>query len=151
MEVRKTEINLDPPLLDADFEVSPDGIWILYNYFYYPGKTEESITSGLYLGNLHDGNSQLYAQGTNFPIWNPDSKHFAYDGPFLGDVGDLPLSMGNGRFLDWVDASHYLFYGSETESLMLAEIDGDVVDIPHAIPASSFRGGSVGFAFLFID
>jgi len=146
----KSEITLDPPLLDADFEVSPDGDWILYNYFYYPGKTEESITSGLYLGNLRDGSSQLYAQGTNFPIWNPDSKHFVYDGPFLGDVDNSPLSMGHGRFLNWVDASHYLFYQSETEKLMLVDINGDEIDIPHAIPASSLRSGSAGFSFVSI-
>jgi hypothetical protein len=148
---RKTEIHFDPPLLDADFEVSPDGNWLLYNYFYYPGKTDESITSGLYLGNLLDGGSQLYAQGTNFPIWNPDSKHFAFDGPFLGDVNNSPLPMGDGRFLDWVDAGYYLFYQSETESLMLVEINGDVVDIPQAIPASSFRGGLAGFSFVFVS
>jgi len=146
----KSEITLDPPLLDADFEVSPDGNWILYNYFYYPGKTDESITSGLYLGNLRDGSSQLYAQGTNFPIWNPDSKHFVYDGPFLGSIDDSPLSLGNGYFFNWVYVNHYLFYQSEMESLTLVEVNGDVFDIPQAIPAASFRSGSAGFSFVSI-
>jgi len=80
--------------LDADYEVSPDGNWLLYNYFYYPGKTDESITSGLYPGYLRDGSSQLYVAGTNFPVWNPDSKLFVYDGLFLGSIDSPPMSMG---------------------------------------------------------
>lgn len=141
----------DPPVLDGDYDVSPDGNWILYNYFYYPAKTDESITSGLYLGNLYDKSTQLYAHGTNLPIWHPDSKHFVFNGPFLGDVDGPSSSMGYGLFLGWFDSTRYLLYQPEMKNLLLVEIGGDFVSIPHQIPSSSFGGGDETFSFFSVS
>jgi len=140
------KVALDPPLLDGDYSISPDGNWILYNYFYYPGKTEETITSGLYLGNLRKGGSQLYEPGTLLPTWSPDSKHFIYNGLFLGVVDGPPVYIGAGSFLGWADASHYLYFN---KTIVMAKVGGEIINISADIPTMSVQPEL--FSFILLD
>jgi hypothetical protein len=55
------EIQLTPPAIGDSFTISPDGNWIVYTYYYYPGKTDEAVTPGIYVGNLRQGGAQLIA------------------------------------------------------------------------------------------
>lgn len=116
------EIHLDPPPIGDSFSISPDGNWVFYNYYYYPGKTDETVTAGSYIGNLRDGSSQLVMslEESSYLLlgsfnWSPDSKHVISEGQlnlFLSDTNGTISPLTNGRFLGWVDNSKYLyFYG----------------------------------------
>jgi hypothetical protein len=109
------EIRLTPAPMGSSFEVSPDGNWIVYTYFFYEGKTDPNGQFGVYLGNLRDGTSRLLlGEGTHgspqFFSWSPDSQHFLAEGTelFLGDIQSNMVPIGGGSVLGWVDASHYL-------------------------------------------
>ncbi len=113
------KILLDPPPIgnELDFNISPDGNWITYSYYNYPGKTDPTITEGVYLGNLQAG-STLFLGGFDkydHPhfVWSPDSTHFiiiCYTlGMFMSDTqGEVTSLKGHG-FLGWVDDRRYLF------------------------------------------
>lgn len=146
---RGVQVAIDPPLLDSDYAVSPDGNWILYNYFYYPGKTAENVISGLYLGNLRDGSTQLYAPGIATPVWSLDSTHFIYDGLFLGGVDSSPQPIGEGRLLGWGDATRYLYiFDGE---IVIGKVDGGVLSIPVGASGKSPAGWPDLFTFIFLD
>ncbi|HJR78837.1 MAG TPA: hypothetical protein VJ821_02120 [Anaerolineales bacterium] len=155
----KVQIPYAPPLIGFEACVSPDGNWILYDYFYYPGKTDETITDGLYLGNLHDGSSQIYELGMIVTRgWSADNIHFLYEGfeneIYLGSIDQQPEFTGNkGRFLGWLDLNHYLFYSTSDEAVVgvMGEIDGETTFFPIAAPASSLSGGAGSFTFVYLD
>lgn len=130
----KTKLPFDPPLLSIDYKVSPDGNWVLYLYYYYPGKTDENIPNGLYLGNLHDGSSQLLSEAWGSAFWNAASTHFLSGDNmlFLGTVdGQSILIFDHSRLLQWVDDQHFLFYTfSDDKLLSLGSIDGTAIPVP---------------------
>lgn len=117
------EIKLTPAPVYDYYAVSPDGNWIVYSYDM--GNLDPETTSGVYLGNLHDGTSQLlYApqpnENTGFadvPLdyegWNPDSTHFIFsDENFRMFIGNIhkeitPVGRGTG-ILGWIDTNRYL-------------------------------------------
>jgi hypothetical protein len=152
----KSQVTLDPPVIDDDYSISPNGDWILYNYYYYPGKTDQSITSGLYLGNLREGVSKLYSPGVSASIWGPDSLHFTYEGGerglYVGMPNGQPIYIdSDGRSLGWTDTDHFLYFYSKSGILMIGGIDGNIINIPHSIPAASVRNGPVAFSFVFLN
>ncbi len=83
--------------------VSPDGIWMLYYR-----------DPHLYLGNLHENYTNLYADGCTWVVsWSPDSKHFIYRVDltqyFLGSINNSPIPINVGGFIDWIDETHYIY------------------------------------------
>jgi Tol biopolymer transport system component len=151
----KIQVFLDPPLIGNDLTVSPDGHWILYNYYYYPDKTDETVTPGLYLGNLHENAAQLYA-GEAIRSWSPDSTHFVYvelgKGLFLGRVNEKPtLVRGGGSFSDWADANHYLSYYIDNGFVVgvMRDIGGNAMYFSVGAPVSSVSSGPDTFTFTY--
>lgn len=109
------EIRLNPAPVNAS-SISPDGNWIIYDYFYYPGYTDEKITAGLYLGNLRTATSQLIGSSyiAPFPLkWSADSEHFffedANDHLYIGNTQGDVNALGYGTFMRWIDNNHYLY------------------------------------------
>lgn len=104
------EVSLEPPIMmraGCSFSISPDRNWI----FYYGDETNRS---GLYIGDLTDGTSQVFdlEWGPNCPTpnthrWSPDSKYFAFS-QVLGNI-DGTLVPFSGQFLGWIDDNHYFF------------------------------------------
>lgn len=137
-----TEIQLRPEPMADYFALSPSGSWIVYNYYYYAGKTDKTIPDGVYIGNLAKGSSrQLDLKGSSLRpfsfAWGPDDKHFMlhfadraemYLGNTEGDI--TPLSSG--RFIGWVDHNRYIFYTNG--AVIMMEIGQEmgvlVVDLP---------------------
>jgi Tol biopolymer transport system component len=145
----KVQVSLNPPPIDSDYSVSPDGNWILYSYYHYPGKTDESVTPGLYLGNLREGSAELYSQDVVIPTWSPDSSHFVYDGLFLGAIDSPPKSIGEGSFLGWSDANHYLYF---TDGMIaMEEIGGPTKSFSVDVPESSIAVWPYLFTFVFLN
>ena len=68
----KAQLTFDPPPLD-NCCASPNGEWFLYSYYYYPGKTSETIPSGLYLSNLQNSSVQFYHPNYLYYHWSLDS------------------------------------------------------------------------------
>jgi Tol biopolymer transport system component len=66
----KVQASLTPPPISDDYSISPDGNWILYSYYYYPDKTDETVSPGLYLGNLREGGTLLYSPDIVVPMWS---------------------------------------------------------------------------------
>jgi Tol biopolymer transport system component len=111
-----TEIKLTPPVEYDAYAVSPDGNWIAYSY---DSGRASNTTSGLYLGNLRDGTSQLLyalpqreARG-RIDGWSLDNVHFVFsdldDRMYMGNIhGEIiPLGRGAG-ILGWADNNHYI-------------------------------------------
>lgn len=148
---RGMQVTLDPPLLASYYNISQDGNWILYYYFYYPGKTDETIPTGFYLGNLQTDESKFYSTGTGIdpPVWSVDSRHFVFDYLFLGVVDGSPTSMGDGHFLGWADANHYLYASNGV--IIIRDVGGETVSFTVGIPQSAISGGSELFKFHFQD
>lgn len=143
----KTQISFDPPLLASLYSFSPDGKWILYSYFYYPAKTDDSIVSGLYLGNLLESSSQLIAENAAEGLWSPDSNHFLYEAQgwhLMNPDGQSNLIDYRESILDWVDDDHFL--GHADGLITIGGLDGSIIEIP--IPASVHRWRNQ-FAFVF--
>ena len=131
----KTEISLEVPLLSNDYAVSPDGQWVVNYYYYYVGKTDENITTGVYLGNLHDNSSQLISEANpSLMHWSADSTHFLFgdNQVFLGTInGRSDLIAEKSPILGWIDSRRFLFYSYEDEQIIsMGDIDGRIVDIP---------------------
>jgi hypothetical protein len=145
------QISLDPPPIGSDYSISPDGNWILYDYYQYPGKTDETVTPGLYLGNLHNGDAQLYSQDVIVPVWSSDSKHFIYVGQelFLGMIGAPPAPVGEGRFLGWGDANHFLYFVNAM--MVIGDVGGSTSSFPTGVPESSIAGWPYLFNYIFRD
>jgi len=147
----------------VSFSVSPDGNWILYEYYESPGcLTDETVTPGRYLGNLREGTARLYASHSS-PLWSSDSKHFVYEvwkqgfqGLFLGSVDEPPvfLDVSKDYLLGWADPTHYMAYYLVDGSIvgMLGEIGGEILYFPVSAPAFSFedfnRYHKFGFVYL---
>lgn len=141
-------MDFDPPVLDGEYDVSLDGTWILYFYYYYPGKTDETIPAGIYLGNLQTGESELYSTYVGPPIWSADSRHFVFDNLFLGVVDGLPISLGIVGFVGWGDADHFL-YRSTKGIVLIGEVSGESTPFAVDIPESANLGGYGLFTFNF--
>jgi hypothetical protein len=119
------EIKINPsPVYDA-YAVSPDGNWIAYSYD--SGGVDPNTMSGIYLGNLRNGTSQLvYSpqpnQNTGFVDvpnyydgWSPDSLSFIVHDDifrlFIGDIHAEIVPIGSGRGIEvsgWIDNNHLL-------------------------------------------
>ena len=122
------EIHLNPPPIGESFSISPDGNWVVYTYYYYPGKTDETVASGIYIGNLRDGSSQFLESAQLYGIpnsfyWSSDNVHFIFENEqsllFLGNVNGTTTSLNGGAFLGWIDTNHYLYLFSK---IFLGEI-----------------------------
>lgn len=148
----KTRSSFDPPVLASDYTISPDGNWILYQYYYYPGKTSES-NNGIYLGNLLDGSSQLFSEiGPFIGPWNPDSHNFLYEtgaGWFLGttDGQSDPIAI-NDLVFAWIDDRHFLFYSYGDDGVSIGSIDETIIPIPIS---SSVYISTTTFAFVYTE
>ena len=100
------QLSFDPPVMfseNACTSISPDGKWMLY----------QDHQSKRYIGNLSTVKSQAYAWDSDcFILWSADSQHFAshFSSQIaIGSVdGTLPINF-DGRFIAWLDATHYLF------------------------------------------
>lgn len=129
------EIRLNPPPMQDSFAISPDGNWIVYNYFYYPGKTDETIPTGVYIGNLRNGSSHLVESGSSYGLphayeWSPNSEHFIFENDrhtemYLGNTqGEVtPLNI-RGYKIVWLDDQRYIYfpYKEDTLEIVMGEI-----------------------------
>jgi hypothetical protein len=159
---------LDPPPIGesnrasryfVDFDVSPDGNWILYEYDHNLGceVEDETVSPGRYLGNLREGTAQLYAQRTS-PVWSPDSTHFVYEvegqGLFLGSVDEPPVLLDVSRWylLGWTNPTHFVAFYLVDGSVagLMGEIDGEITYFRVSAPAFSFEDYNRYFKFDFI-
>lgn len=118
------EIKLNPtPVYDA-YAVSPDGNWLAYTYDPDAGVGENEIR-GVYLGNLHDGTSQLLYvppvnERTGYPEispiyydgWSPDSMYYLVHDMdsqiFLVSIRGEFVPLGRWRSVTWIDNRRYL-------------------------------------------
>lgn len=148
------QIPVDPPPIGSDYRLSPDGNWLVYNYFYYPGKTDIDL-AGLYISNLQEGRTKLYApEGASPSGWSPDSMHFVYGvNPrlFLGAADRSPAFIDEGYFQGWIDASRYLYSSNQNRMIMMGEIGGKPVIISDKLPVELLTGGVAKFNFIFLD
>ncbi|MFZ5912563.1 MAG: hypothetical protein ACOYYU_21400 [Chloroflexota bacterium] len=143
------EIVLNPPPLGDSFAISPDGSWVIYQYFYYPEKTDEIIAAGTYLGSLQEGSSHLIASASflnansNFFKWSPDSAHVVLKVEFthlyLSDSKGLVTPIADGRFIGWVDNNRYLYFDG---SVLMGEIGKEenvrVIQFPSGVTPDDF-------------
>jgi Tol biopolymer transport system component len=146
------QVSLDPPPMGGLESVSPDRNWIIYQYF------PEGIMSRqvpLYMGNLHDGRTQLYAPDAAPHDWGPDSMHFVYEETgqelFLGVVDGPPKFIDKGGFQGWVDASHFIYISTANEMIVMGEIGGETMMILAGEPGSSLLSSLGGFTFVLLD
>ena len=148
------EIQLTPPPIGDSFTISPNGNWVVYTYYYYPGKTDEAVTPGIYVGNLREGSSQLVASAQPYGLpysfyWSTDNTHFIFETEqshlFLGNVNGEIVPLAGGQFLGWIDASHYL-YGK----VAIGEIGKEADLIAVSIPASIKYINPDYFTFVFV-
>lgn len=121
----RTEIRLTPEVFFNYYSISPDGNWIAYSYD--SGGLDPNTTSGVYLGNLRNGTSQLlYAPQPNentalvdvplyYDGWSPDSVSFiVHNGSFRLFVGNIHgglVPMGSSQGLEisgWIDNKRFL-------------------------------------------
>ena len=150
------EIRLFSPPIGNSFNISPDGDWVVYTYDYYPGKTDETVTPGIYIGNLRAGSSQLVETAGLYGLpysfnWSPDSVHFVLVGIqsqfFLGNVSGEITPLTEGRFLGWIDESRYLYLAGK---IFLGEIGKETNLIVANIPASIKYINPDYFTFVFV-
>ncbi|MCB2178403.1 hypothetical protein KQH61_00630 [bacterium] len=135
----KTQITFDPPILSRSYTISTDGYWILYDY-YSPYEPNDSITEGLYLGNLFNGDSQLIEEYVTWSMWSPDNIHFLYTTNewFLGKIDEQtkPIAI-QGLPLGWLDTNHFLLFDNyDAEMVMILGVDGTIMNI--SVPPSLF-------------
>jgi hypothetical protein len=139
---QKSEIHLKPPPLGDSFSISPDDHWIVYTYYYYEGKTDPSITPGIYLGNLKENTSMLLAdvkQLNTLPemfYWNSDSTTFIFEDLrsdlFLGNIDRTIVDLNKNEFHGWIDKTHYL-YGSLQVADLGQNTSLTIIDLPKGI------------------
>ena len=140
-ENKSIQVPLDPMPKDL-VEVSPDGNWVTYH----------DDGGALYIGNLRDGSSQVYTPKPLLPLysWSPDNIHFVYGRRkiYLGALNTSPVFFGDGGFMDWVDASHFLYYDYVNKNLVMGGIDGGkVVILTDAV--ESFKSNTI-FTFILL-
>lgn len=121
----RTEIKLTPEVFFNYYSISPDGNWIAYSYD--SGGLDPNTTSGVYLGNLRDGSSQLLHTAqpnenttlVDVPLyydgWSPDSVSFiVHNGSFrlfIGNIHGELVPMGSSRGIEvsgWIDNKRFL-------------------------------------------
>jgi Tol biopolymer transport system component len=148
----KAQLPFDPPPLDSCC-ASPDGTWFLYPYYYYPGKTSDQIPHGIYLGNLHGGNVQLYDPNYLSYHWSPDSIHFIFgaNGLFLGAINEQPKYIDQGQFLGWLDNNRFLYYGFASGMLWIGDTGKASIPIATSIPRDLTIQGASAFTFIYRD
>jgi Tol biopolymer transport system component len=122
------KIPLTPPPLYDEYAVSPDGNWIVYSYSprSIPDDMPLMAPVGVYLGNLHDGTSQLIdgiklqlATSSSSFNWSPDSLHFIcsahdltdYAKTYIGNIDGEVTLLGGGALPSWIDNNHFLYGG----------------------------------------
>ena len=142
------EINFSPPPMSYYFSISPDGNWIVYNFTDAAKKTNEVAASGIYIGNLRDGDSRLINSEkiNDLPysfVWNTGSTHFIFsDGQyhlFLGDINGEITQPATGLFLGWIDDNRYVFLNG---GVAMGEIGKEenvrVIQLPSGIIPNDF-------------
>jgi hypothetical protein len=148
------EFHLNPPPIGESFSISPDGDWIIYTYYYYPGKTDETITAGIYIGDLRDGSSELAVSSQPYGLpysfyWNPDSESFVFENErsqiFLGNINRTIIPLAEGNFLGWIDDSSYLYLSGK---ILLGNIENEAKVVVTKIVGAP--GNSQSFTFVFI-
>ena len=130
------------------FSISPDGNWIVYNFTDAAKKTNEVAASGIYIGNLRDGDSRLINSEkiNDLPysfVWNTGSTHFIFsDGQyhlFLGDINGEITQPATGLFLGWIDDNRYVFLNG---GVAMGEIGKEenvrVIQLPSGIIPNDF-------------
>jgi hypothetical protein len=123
-----SRLDFSPPPMgnDLDYFISPDGNWILYSRYEYGSAGGGDSPQGLFLGSLQDGSSRAYDPNPYFDCtWSPDSLQFmCVDNRrfFYGGVKEPLTLLGEGDFLGWADASHFLY---KNGFYFYGEIDGD--------------------------
>lgn len=127
---RAIQIPLDPPPMGSGVNFSLDKKWLIYNR--EPDEGQKGLP--LYIGNLRNGSSNLYAVNALTHEWSPDNIHFVYEGNkhelFLGSIDKPPTYAGKGNFLGWVDTSHYIYASiPNMGNIMIGEIDGETINI----------------------
>jgi hypothetical protein len=154
-----SEIRLKPEPISWEFAVSPDGGWIAYDYYYYPGKTDESAPAGIYLGNLRAGTAERIEGGgaygvRSFFTWSPGSVYFCF-----GGEGDGPLyvvdrdgqtraqDIAGGIFLGWVDDARFLYAAGD--SVRMKPVGGDA-ELLFTLPEKITSTILADFAFVSI-
>ena len=141
-ENKSIQVPLDPMPKDL-VEVSPDGNWVTYR----------DDSGALYVGNLRDGNSQVYDPQPGLPLcaWSSDSVHFIYGRGrlYLGAVNTPPVFFGKGDCISWLDAERFLYYDYVDKTIVMGGIDGGkIVVLTEAREA--FKGNST-FTFILLD
>lgn len=136
-----TQVPLDPMPKDL-VEVSPDSNWITY----------KDDSGALYVGDLRDGNSQVYDPQPGLPLcaWSPDSVHFVYgEGRLsLGTVNTSPVFFGKGDCIGWLDSERFLYYDYIDKTIVMGGIDGGK-SVILTDARESFKGNST-FAFILL-
>lgn len=148
----RTQLTFEPHPLD-NCCASPDGNWFLYPYYYYPGKTNDQIPSGLYLGNMQNDSMELYDSNYLAYYWSSDNEHFIYGETtlFLGSVNERPSLIDNGRFLGWLNAKSFLYYSFEDSMPFVGEVGRDSIPVQTTMPKGLVLQGAGAFAFTFTD
>ncbi len=152
-----TQIQLSPPPIGNSFSISPDGDWIAYTYYYYPGQTDPATATGTYIGRLPDGGSQLAASVESYGLpesfrWSPDNTHFIFSNEqsqlFLGDVSGQITPLAAGQFLGWINDRQYLYLA---EKIFLGEIGKETNQMVTNIPANVPYTNSAYFAYIVVE
>lgn len=151
------EIRFTPHPVGEAFSISPDGSWIAYSYYKDHVEWDLGVASGVYLGNLRDGTSQLMnvpsLESTDLPFryyWSPDSAHFIFeaisDQMYLGNVYGKITLLSGGEFLGWMDATRYL-HGAVAMGETGKEADVMVTKLPAGFaPNNNFHPFTYVFA-----
>lgn len=143
-----TQIKLNPPPVYDTYSVSPDGNWIAYIYATDNNSVAVPPTPfGIYLGNLHDGASQLLNPLSDSPLtaemsgWSPNNTHFIFSDEFRMYVGNTqgdisPLELKGTGIIGWIDDNRYLM-----RSGILGEIgEPKLVKVAEHFDTSVFLG-----------
>lgn len=150
---RGTEIPLIPPPLYDEYAISPDGNWIVYSYNPRSMASDLVAPVGVYLGNLHDGTSQLVdiiklqiVMSSAFN-WNPNSSHFIFSdnvNSYLGDILGQVTTVGRGTLPIWIDDNHFL-YGDSILAELGKEDRVKVIDLPSGLQIDDFESPAIVF------
>jgi len=132
------QVPLDPMPKDL-VAISPDGNWATYH----------DELGALYIGDLRDGNSQLYEPRPGFPLyeWSSDSLHFVYGALHLGSVNVPPLFIDKGDFIGWLDANRYIY--SSDNTIVMGNVDGEKKVILNG--AYEYFRENTFFTFIFLN
>lgn len=145
-----TRIDLDfPPIGHKEAEFSPDGNWAIYNNY---------EQGAFYIGDLREGRTELYEPrpgAYTYSHWSPDSAHFVYEkyekvtgrALYLGSYDKLPIFIGKGDFIGWIDSERYLYFLKNT--VALGTINGESRQI--LINANEGFVDGIGFTYALME